>query len=163
MTTSPGGAAGQEDAVFVEGRWSLRQSYVEDPMLHRFFDELKKNRRLVGGVVPGRERVILPPQRYCELTYEEVRDLVAVGPGGVIRAVTKVMMNLPGAPTPPYIVAFIQLDGTSNASPGYLRGEAASAIDPIKLVGARCHAVFKAQCAGDWDDFWFELDENSNG
>jgi uncharacterized OB-fold protein len=159
MTTTPGRSAAQEDTLFVEGRWSVRQSYAEDPMLHLFFEELRKNRRLVGGVVPCHEHVIFPPQRYCERTYEEVKDVVAVGPGGVIRAVTEVMMNLPGAPTPPYLVAFIQLDGTSNASPGYLRGEAANAMEPIKLVGARCHAVFKPECAGDWEDFWFELDQ----
>jgi len=146
-----------EDVVFVEGSWHLTQTYRSDPMLDAFFEALKQG-KLMGGAVQGSSRVMFPPRSVCELTYAKADRLVPVGPGGTIRSFTKVFSTFGNAPKPPYIVAFVQLDGTDTASPAYLRGPGTDSPDLIGLIGKRCKVVCKDQPAGEWDDFWYELE-----
>ena len=147
-----------EGILFVDAAWDVRQSYRSDPLLDRFFIELKQ-RRLVGGKVPGTGRIIFPPRSFCELSYREVHDLVPVGPGGAIRGFTRLMVKLANGPPPPAIIVHVQLDGADTASPGYLRGAVVEKNPPPALIGVRCRAVFKETPDGDWTDFWFELED----
>jgi uncharacterized OB-fold protein len=146
-----------DDFVFVDGSWSLTQTYRSDPMLDEFFDELKTG-RLTGGAVDASKRVMFPPRSICELSYAKADRLVPVGPGGTIRSFTKVFSSFANAPKPPYIVAFVQIDGTDTASPAYLRGPGTDIPDLIGLIGKRCKVVCKDMPAGQWDDFWYELE-----
>ncbi len=147
-----------EGIVFVDAAWDVRQSYRPDPLLERFLAELK-HRRLVGGIVPGTNRVIFPPRSFCELSYRRVNDVVPVGPGGTIRGFTRLMVKLANGPTPPAVIVHVQLDGADTASPGYLRGAVVAMDPPPALIGTRCRAVFKEEPEGDWTDFWFELED----
>jgi uncharacterized OB-fold protein len=143
--------------LFVDAAWDVLQSYRSDPLLERFFVELKQ-RRLVGGKVPATGRVIFPPRSFCELSYRKVESLVPVGPGGTIRGFTRLMVKLANGPPPPAIIVHVQLDGADTASPGYLLGAVVAEQAPA-LIGVRCHAVFKETPGGDWTDFWFELED----
>jgi hypothetical protein len=143
-----------EEFLFVDGRWSLRQSYRRDPLLGPFFAALKE-KRLVG--VRDGTRVLFPPRAFSEESYSELYELVPVGPGGIIRTLTRIV---PGGakPQPPYLVVFVQLDGAGSAAAGRLREPGGDLANPIELIGKRCRAVFKDEPAGDWADFWYELE-----
>ncbi len=136
---------------FVDASWEIAQLYRADPMLLRFFEGLTQKRLLAGKVSGESQRVIFPPTSFCEVTYSKVDDLVEVGPDGIIRTFTV----LPGPPQK--LLVFVQLEGSSTASPGYLRGVAEDDMTSLDLVGAACRTVFAEAPVGDWSDFWFEL------
>ncbi len=145
-----------EGIVFADAGWMVPQFYRPDPMIERMFEALK-SKRLVGSRVAGGSRVIFPPQSVCEISFRETDELVDVGPGGTIRSFTIVHTKSSGLTTP-YIIVFVQLDGASTATGGYLRNVSTEAAGSLALIGARCRAVFKDEPVGDWPDFWFELE-----
>lgn len=146
-----------EGIVFVDGSWDVPQFYRPDPLIPRMFAAMKE-KRLVGSRVAGGSRVIFPPQSFCEVSFRETDALVDIGPGGTIRTFT-ISHTKWGRPETPYIIVFVQLDGASTATGGYLRNTSTDHAGSLKLIGARCRAVFKDEPAGDWSDFWFELEE----
>src|SRR5690606_17325733 len=103
-------------------------------------------------------RVIVPPQDFCELTYQATGGLVPVGPNGTIRSFTIVHSRFANGPPPPVTMVFVQFDGADTASPGYLQGWQHEPGRELELIGARCRAVFVDAPQGDWRDFWFELE-----
>ncbi|GAA4339015.1 hypothetical protein GCM10023144_36720 [Pigmentiphaga soli] len=146
-----------EGIVFVDAQWDVPQRYRADPAIERMFDAFKE-KRLLGTRVAGGDRVIFPPQSYCEVSYRDANEFVEVGPGGTIRTFT-ISHTKWGGPTPPYIVAFVQLDGASTATGGYLRNANTDPAGSLALIGARCRVVFRDDPAGEWSDIWFELEE----
>ena len=146
-----------EGIVFVDASWDVPQFYRPDPMIPRMFEAMKQ-KRLVGSRVAGGDRVIFPPQSVCEVSFRETDALVDVGPGGTIRTFT-ISHTKWGQPEIPYIIVFVQLDGASTATGGYLRNTSTDAEGSLSLIGARCRAVFKDEPVGDWTDFWFELED----
>jgi len=142
-----------EELIFVDARWSLRQSYRADPLIAPFFAALRE-RRLVGVRIDG--RVLFPPRHFAEERFAAASELVPVGPGGVIRTATRIV-PAGKIPAPPFLVVFVQLDGADSAAAGRLEGGADSAL-PLALIGRRARAVFRAEPKGEWSDFWYELD-----
>lgn len=149
-----------EGIEFVDAQWDVRQVYRPDPMLVRFFESLK-SKVLLGALVAETGRVIFPPMSFCEVTYQPVERLVPVGPLGTIRAFTVVHTKFANGPPPPHTMVFVQLDGASTASPGYLKDHVTEGAADLDLIGARCRAVFKDDPAGEWQDFWFELERHA--
>ncbi len=145
----------QDETLFVDATWKVRQEYRIDPVLDRFFDGLRDG-VLLAGRVPSSGRLVLPPRSFCERTGEPVEELVAVGPGGVVRAITQVTTPFPGAPKPPYWLACVQFDGASTAVTAYLRGVDAAQPPGLGWIGRRCQAVFGPERRGHWSDFWLE-------
>lgn len=145
-----------EGIVFADAGWNVPQFYRPDPQILRMFEALKK-KKLVGSRVAGSRRVIFPPQSFCEVSFRETDELVEVGPGGTIRTFTIVHTKWGGLQTP-YIIVFVQLDGASTATGGYLRNANTDPAGSLSLIGARCRAVFRDEPAGEWSDFWFELE-----
>jgi uncharacterized protein len=146
-----------EGIVFVDASWDVPQAYAADPLIGRLFEAFKR-KRLVGARVPGSGRVIFPPQSVCEVSYREADELVEVGPGGTVRTFTVVHSKFGGAPPTPYVMVFVQLDGASTASGGYLRNVDIGTAVNLALIGKRVRAVFKEEPAGQWSDVWFELE-----
>ncbi|MGQ7793601.1 Zn-ribbon domain-containing OB-fold protein [Faunimonas sp. B44] len=146
-----------EGIVFVDASWDVPQVYVPDPLIVRMFEELK-NKRLVGARVRGGDRVIFPPQSVCEVSYRDTEELVEVGPAGTIRTFTIVHSKFARSPPPPYVIVFVQLDGASTATGGYLRNADVEIAGSLALIGKRAKAVFKDEPEGQWSDFWFELE-----
>jgi uncharacterized OB-fold protein len=146
-----------EGIVFVDAAWDVPQFYRPDPLIERMFEAFKE-KRLLGAQVAGGTRVIFPPQSYCEVSYRETDKLVEVGRGGTIRTFTISHTKWTG-PQPPYIIVFVQLDGASTATGGYLRNVSPDPAGSLALIGRRARAVFKEDPAGEWSDFWFELED----
>ena len=71
------------------------------------------------------------------------------------------LARLPGGgrdKRPPSLIVFVQLDGADCAAASVLRGADTDIATPVDLIGRRCRAIFKDQPAGDWNDYWFELE-----
>jgi uncharacterized OB-fold protein len=156
--TRPKARPDPEGIVFVDATWDVPQFHRPDPMIERLFEEFK-SKRLIGARVRGGDRVIFPPQSLCEVSYRETDQIVEVGPGGTIRTFTIVHSKFGGGPPPPYVIVFVQLDGASTASGGYLRNAGTESAGSLALIGARVRAVFKDEPVGEWSDVWFELEE----
>jgi len=146
-----------EGIVFVDADWCVPQRYRPDPMIERMFEAFKQ-KRMVGARVAGACRVIFPPQSFCEMTYRKTDELVDVGPGGTIRTFTISNTKWSGPP-PPYIIVFVQLDGASTATGGYLRNVSTDPAGCLALIGARCRVVFTDEPTGAWSDIWYQLED----
>ena len=155
-TASPRSRSPADDFIFVDAHWQLRQSYRQDILQPQFFAALRE-KRLLGVRDPSNGRVLFPPRSFSEAGFCIMSELVAVGPGGIIRTLTR----LPGGGPnnrPAVLLAFVQFDGADSAGAGTLRGAGTDLARPSDLIGRRCRAVFKDNPAGDWHDYWFELD-----
>jgi uncharacterized OB-fold protein len=146
-----------EGIVFIDAAWELEQVYRPDPQLAKSLAELKR-KRFYGGLVQDTGRVIYPPTSFCELSFKPVVELVPVGPGGIVRSYTVSRTKFANGLAPPYVIVFVQLDGASTASAGYLKNFGDIDRLSLDLIGMRCRAVFTDEPAGDWSDFWFELE-----
>lgn len=95
------------DRLNLPYRWSYT------PHLRAFFKGLRDDARIQGSRCPECEHVMVVPEVMCSLCYEEVEpDLVDVSDEGVINAWTEVHIPFPMQPKePPYIWAFVDLDG----------------------------------------------------
>lgn len=156
-TRTPNPSRSEPEGIdFIDAAWELQQIYRPDPQLAKSLAELKR-KRLCGGLVQDTGRVIYPPTSFCELSFKPVIKLVPVGPGGVIRSYTVSRTKFANGLAPPYVIVFVQLDGASTASAGYLRNFGDVDSLSLDLIGARCRAVFTENPVGDWTDFWFEL------
>ncbi|MFO1085278.1 MAG: OB-fold domain-containing protein [Reyranellaceae bacterium] len=146
-----------EGIFFVEATWEMEQLYRPDPWLAKSLAEFR-NKRICGGLVRDTGRVIFPPASFCEISFRPVTALVPVGPGGIVRSYTVSRTKFANGLAPPYVIVFVQFDGASTASPGYLRN--CGNVDDLSLdvIGARCRAIFAEAPVGDWTDFWFELE-----
>lgn len=149
----------EDEFVFVDAEWVLKQSWRRDPMLAPFLAALK-DRKLFGVRDVVRNKVMFPPRWLAEESYSRMTELVPVGPGGIIRTLTRV----PSAgkePKPPVLAVFVQLDGADSAAAGVLKGAGSDVADPGTLIGKRCRAVFKPEPAGALSDFWYELEKET--
>jgi uncharacterized OB-fold protein len=152
----PASSPADDEFVFIDAQWNLRQSFRRDPLQRQFFDGLR-SRRLLGARDPASLRVLFPPRGFAEETFSAISELVPVGPGGVIRTITRLPGGGPNK-RPPYYVVFVQLDGADSASAGHLRGVDVELANSAELIGKQCHAVFKDEPKGDWADYWYEMD-----
>lgn len=146
---------GEDEFVFVDAQWNLRQSFRRDPLQRQFFKGLQ-DRKLLGARDHLNNRTLFPPRGFAEESFSVLDDLVPVGPGGVIRTITRLPGGGPNK-RPPYYVVFVQLDGADSAAAGHLRGVDVELANPADLIGKRCHAVFKDEPKGDWGDYWYEM------
>jgi len=149
-------SAPDQEYVYVDAEWSLKQSYRRDPLHLPFLAGLKE-KRLLGVRDSVRNLVMFPPRSFAEESFSEMSELVPIGPGGIIRTLTRIVPS-GKEPRPPFLVVFVQLDGADSAAAGRLRGEP-SDCDPLSFIGARCRAVFKNEPEGAWTDFWYELEK----
>lgn len=147
---------GEDEFFFVDAQWNLRQSFRRDPLQRQFFKALQE-RKLLGARDTANNRVLFPPRGFAEESFSALSELVTVGPGGVVRTVTRLPGGGPNK-RPPYYVVFVQLDGADSAAAGHLRGVDTDLANPAELIGKRCHAVFKDEPKGDWTDYWYEMD-----
>ena len=154
-SAKPAHPAPEDEFVFVDADWSLKQFYRRDPLQLPFLAGLKE-KRLLGVRDHARGLVMFSPRSFAEESFSEMSELVPVGPGGVIRTLTKVVPG--GKEGMGFLVVFVQLDGADSAAAGRLRGIGSDPADPLTLIGARCKAVFKPEPEGAWTDFWYELE-----
>ncbi|MBU1672560.1 MAG: Zn-ribbon domain-containing OB-fold protein [Actinobacteria bacterium] len=152
-------AGGSEEPVeVVEGDLDIEYRYAYGEYYDRFYREMRDNRRIMGVACARCRCVLLPPRPYCGFCYEPVDRWVELADEGTVQTFTNVQLPFPGQPTePPYIYAFIMLDGAAVQFP-HLLGE----VDPARArVGMRVKAVWAENRKGTLHDIkYFRPVEN---
>jgi len=115
----------------------------------RFFREMRDNKRIVGLACPKCGAVLLPPRPYCGFCYTPVDEWVELSDEGELLTWTVVHLPFIGQPTePPYIYAFIMLDGADVQFP-HILGE----VEPGEVTpGMRVKAVWAEERTGTLHD-----------
>lgn len=150
MIELSGARGGEKETVReVTGEMDLvfKHSYGEH--YDRFYREMRDNKRIVGIKCTRCGGVLLPPRPYCGLCYAPTGDWVAVSDEGTLLTYTEVHLPFIGQPTdPPYVYAFIMLDGADVQFPHILGGVEPEGIE----VGMRVKAVWDADRKGTLHD-----------
>jgi len=143
----------------VHGEWHVRYNYPVGEVGARFFDALKE-RRIMATHCSVSGLTYLPPRAYCERSFEPCDGFVEAGHEGTIEAATIVSAAFDNLPPPPYVVAYVRLDGVSTAMVNFVRGmdlsdvpAAAARLKP----GTRVRVEFIAEPQGRITDFHYVL------
>jgi len=106
----------------------------------RFFQEIKKNGRIMGAKCRKCGIVYVPPRMYCERCFEKLEEWVKVGNRGVVYTYTVAHIGLNGEKLKePAIYALIKIDGADGGLIHKIEG-----IDPKEVkIGMKVEAVFK--------------------
>jgi len=108
----------------------------------RFFQEIRKNGRIMGAKCKQCDIVYVPPRMYCERCFEKLKEWVNVGKRGTVYTYTVAYIDLDGSKLKePTIYALIKIDG---ADGGFVHklGE----INPEKVkIGMKVEAVFQSK------------------
>jgi uncharacterized protein len=124
----------------------------------KFFHEIRDREVLLGIRCPRCGRVYVPPRMVCGPCFEKMHELVELGSGGVVEAVT--VVNYPfidpdtGERRPvPYIYGYIRLDGADNLFSHVIKTRDGASVQ----VGQRVAAVFAKEKHGRIQDIeYFE-------
>jgi len=106
----------------------------------RFFQEIKKNGRIMGAKCKRCGIVYVPPRICCERCFEKLEEWVKVGSRGMVFTYTVAYINLEGAKLKqPTIYAMIKIDDTDGGLIHKLEG-----VNPEEVkIGMKVEAVFK--------------------
>lgn len=144
-----------ENELLVISSTGAKQPFDYAVGLHgsKFFQELRDNRRIMGIKCPECGKVYVPPRRVCGDCFEEMKEFVEVGPGGVIGSFTILRYGFidpeTGEQKPvPYGYGFIKFDGADTLFQHYISIEEEYRIK----VGARVEPVFSEERKGTIKD-----------
>ena len=148
--------AKKKEKVF-EIRWKtdLPYNYALGKLAVKFFEELKKNKKIFGSKCPKCGKVHMPPRGVCAECFVQMtlKDMVELPPRGTLEGFT--VVNYPftdpttGGLRPfPYGYAIFKLDGADTYMMHFV-----DETDPSKLkIGQRVEAVFKEKREGNIGD-----------
>jgi len=143
--TPPGG----DIVKSVTGTLDVKYRFSYGDQYDRFFREMRDNKRIMGIACPKCGAVLLPPRPYCGFCYTPVDEWVELSDEGALLTYTVVHLPFIGQPTePPYIYAFIMLDGADVQFP-HILGEIEAAD---VRTGMRVKAVWAEERKGTLHD-----------
>jgi len=106
----------------------------------RFFQEIKKNGKIMGAKCKQCGIIYVPPRMYCERCFEKLQEWINVGKRGMVHTYTVAYIDLSGAKLKePTIYAVIKFDG---ANGGFVHKLAEIDHEKVK-IGMKVEAVFK--------------------
>jgi len=106
----------------------------------KFFNEFKKNARIMGTKCKRCNIVYVPPRMYCERCFERLEEWIDVGKKGTVHTYTIAYIDMDGCKLKePTVYAYVKIDGTDGGLIHKL-----GQVKPEKVkVGMRVEAVFK--------------------
>ncbi len=151
----------KKESQFVEipGEWNISYRYSAGLTAGRFFSELKDGPRFLGTRCPKCNRVYLPPRSFCERCFVKIEDWVDLGFEGTIETFTLVQEKFEGFPDPPYVVAFVKIEGADTSIVNFIEGvDLSNKEEALKKVtiGMKVRADFKEKREGRMTDFVFK-------
>jgi len=106
----------------------------------RFFNEIKKNGKILGAKCKKCGLVYVPPRMYCERCFEKLEQWLDVGKRGTVHTYTIAHIDLDGSKLKePTVYAMIKIDGTDG---GLIHKIGEVAQEKVK-IGMKVEAVFK--------------------
>ena len=149
----------KEELFEIPGKWEIPFHYSAGRTASRFFRELRDHKKLLATRCSDCGKVYMPPRSFCEACFEPIDDWVELPETGTLEAYTIVMEKFGGFPDPPYVLAFIKLDGADTSVAHFLQGLDLGDLETIKgqiSTGMRVKVVFKDEREGRMTDFTFE-------
>ncbi len=153
-----------EEKVFeIKWKTDLPYKWAKGKLTVKFFEELKKNKKILGSKCPKCGKVHMPPRGVCAecLVQMTVDDMVELPPKGTLEGFTVVNYpftdpNTGGMRPFPYGYAIFKLDGANTYMMHFV-----NETDPSKYkIGQRVEAVFKEKREGNLGDIpYFKLIE----
>lgn len=139
----------REPVTEVAGELDLAFEYSYGEHYDRFYREMRDNKRIMATRCTHCGGVLLPPRPYCGACYAPTDEWVELSDEGTLMTYTGVHLPFVGQPTdPPYVYAFIMLDGADVQFP-HLLGE----VEPEDIrVGMRVKAVWSEERKGTLHD-----------
>jgi len=148
-----------EPSDVISGEWNVRYDYSVGKVAGKFFDALKE-RKILATKSSKSGISYLPPRAYCERSFTECDEWVEAGHEGVVEAATLVSAAFEHLPPPPYIIAYVRLDGVDTAMINFVKGVDMTDIDAAmaKLQpGTRVKVEFIDDPEGKVTDFHYIL------
>jgi len=147
------------EIVEIPGKWDISYRYSAGLTASKFFAELKKGQRFLATKCSKCGRIYLPPRSFCERCFIKIDEWTPLGLEGTVETFTLVQDKFEGFPDPPYVVAYVRLDGADTAMPNFIEGldlsDPKEALKKLK-IGMKVKAVFKEQREGRVTDFVFK-------
>jgi len=147
------------ELVEIPGKWNIDYRYSAGLVASKFFADLKKGQRFLATKCSKCNRVYLPPRSFCERCFIKIDYWVSLGLEGTVETFTLVMDKFEGFPDPPYVVAYVKIDGADTAMANFIEGldlsDTKRALEILK-IGMRVKAVFKEKREGMVTDFVFK-------
>lgn len=147
-----------EEPAFFEQTWDLSYRHALGKTVGGFLNGLK-SKRLLARVCPDCGRRLFPARSFCDRCHASTEGWSEVELAGTLEMYTIVYEEFPGMHVkPPYVLAYVLLDGADTAHVGYLRGidlaDVTSATASIRS-GDRVAVEFAEEPEGVMTDFWF--------
>ena len=150
-----------EELVVLKQLLSIPQRFATGPLMGKFLNELRDNKRILGNKCPKCGRIQTPPREICAICRVRVEELVEVGPEGVVGNFDIAYYASPDPLTgesreTPYCSIFLVLDGCSGNDVFW--HELKPDDIPKVTKGARVRPVWAAERRGAITDIeYFEL------
>ena len=146
----------KEEFPLLKGTIELPYSWAIGPAAAKFFDEFKKNKRIMGTQCSTCNRILVPARAFCPRCFTDTEEWIQVSDEGTLRTFCITYYSFPGQPTePPYAVGIIELDGADTGITHYIGGvdltDVKEATKKIK-VGIRVKAIWKDNREGTIHD-----------
>jgi uncharacterized OB-fold protein len=157
---------GQEKVFEIKWKTDLPYRYSIGKLAVKFFEELKKNKKIMGSKCSKCGKVNFPPRAVCADCMVEmtIDDMVELSPKGTLEGFTVVNYpftdpNTGGMRPFPYGYALFKLDGADTYTMHFI-----NETDYTKLkVGQRVEAVFKEEREGNIGDIlYYRVIENED-
>ena len=147
---------------------SIGQRFSTGPVMGRFLQELRDNKRIMANKCPKCGRHQLPPREVCAICHVEAGEWEELGPEGAVRDFDIVYYASPDPLTgetrqTPYVACWFDLDGTQGDAPFWHLLHVPDLSDLRKVRrGLRVRAVFADQRNGTMEDIkHFEMVEEA--
>ncbi|MEA2201413.1 MAG: uncharacterized protein QOI89_2009 [Solirubrobacteraceae bacterium] len=144
----------------VEQHWDVRYQHIADAVSATFLRTLRDEGRLLGIRCPRCERVLAPPRPLCDIDFCATEGWVELGTQGTLEMFTIVSVPVAGAPEPPYVLAYVRLDGADTPLPGLLEGIELDSVDAAMASlhsGMRIDLALAVERVGRMSDVRFRL------
>ena len=143
---------GQEKVFEIKWKTNLPYRYSMGKLAVKFFEELKKNKKIMGSKCPKCGKVNFPPRAVCADCMVEmtIDDMVELPPKGTLEGFTVVNYpftdpNTGGMRPFPYGYGLFKLDGADTYTMHFV-----NETDVTKMkIGQRVEAVFSEELIGD--------------
>jgi uncharacterized protein len=153
-------AATSAEPAFFEQTWDLSYRHALGETVGAFLTALG-DKRLLGRACPKCGRVLFPARSFCDRCHVSTSDWAEVQPHGKLEMFTIVYEPFRGMRMPPpYVLAYVTLDGADTAALGYLKGlDLADAAAAAERLSGRppIDVKFVDEPRREVTDFWFEL------
>jgi uncharacterized OB-fold protein len=149
----------EKEFMEIPGKWEIPYMYSAGKTACTFFHKLKSDRKIFGTRCENCSRVYLPPRSFCEKCFVPIKDWVEAGSEGTVETYTIVLTKFEGFPDPPYIIAYVRLDGIDSCIANFISGIDMSDIERVKTtvhIGMKVKVAFKDNPEGRITDFEFQ-------